>query len=302
MRKSMACWLILFAAWCLANGGEQVDDLESLPPPEVRIERPNAIYGHSFFHLYRKFKAAPSHDLCERLIKALERLLLEEPGGRFAPMPDLGGRMYLLDDSGGPLGTLSELYQFQGRYDEAVVVEIQRSLIMHHDAVLLDSVGRVFPSPYGDPPYRLRSSIDFVKQTLRKGIRVKPIIFVCGWPIRARWKGNEPEDAFVSLNDVAYALGGEKWRDVIHHDWKNWRFTLSLQGKTLSFSAGSQKGVISGKEVQLRHPVKRSFYNLYVPLGDLMRLVGGSLRPPKPDELEVFQRHLPVSLSVIELQ
>jgi hypothetical protein len=39
-----------------------------------------------------------------------------------------------------------------------------------------------------------------------------------------------------------------------------------------------------------------------VPLGDLVRLVGGSLRPPKPGELEVFRRHLPVSLLVIELQ
>jgi hypothetical protein len=114
--------------------------------------------------------------------------------------------------------------------------------------------------------------------------------------------GENPEDALVSLNDFAYALFGERWRERVHHDWKTWRFTLSLQDKTLSFSAGSPKGVVSGKEVQLRHPAKRSFYDLYVPLGDLVRLVGGSLRPPKPGELEVFRRHLPVSLLVIELQ
>jgi hypothetical protein len=300
MRK--ICWLTLLLAvlWCLAIGEEPMDELESMPPPEVRIEKPNAIYGHSFFRAYRKFKASPSQRLCEQLIKALERLLLEEPGGRFAREPLFGAPMYLFDNSGGPLGTLSELYQFQGRYNEAVAVEVQKALVMYHDAVLADSFAPVFPGP--NLLNDLRSAIDFIKRTLERGIQVKPLVFVRGWPIRARWKGNSPDDALISLNDLAYALGHDQWRDIIHHDWKAWRFTLSLQDKTLSFSAGSPKGVVSGKEVQLRHPVERSFYDLYVPLGDLVRLVGGSLRPPKPGELEVFRRHLPVSLLVIELQ
>lgn len=88
--------------------------------------------------------------------------------------------------------------------------------------------------------------------------------------------------------------------DLALHPFFAGQNSYSLQDKTLTFSAGSPKGVVSGKEVQLRHPVERSFYDLYVPLGDLVRLVGGSLRPPKPGELEVFRRHLPVSLLVIE--
>jgi hypothetical protein len=159
------------------------------------------------------------------------------------------------------------------------------------------------PDPFrGDPPAAIVWLAKNIQEMQGKGARFSPLIFLHGWCLRVRWGGENPEDALVSLNDFAYALFGERWRERVHHDWKTWRFTLSLQDKTLSFSAGSPKGVVSGKEVQLRHPVKRSFYNLYVPLGDLVRLVGGSLRPPKPGELEVFRRHLPVSLLVIELQ
>lgn len=299
MRK--ICWLTLLLAvlWCLAIGEEPMDDLESMPPPEVRIEKPNAIYGHSFFRAYRKFKAIPSQRLCEQLIKALERLLLEEPGGRFAREPLFRAPMYLFDNWGGPLGILSELYQFQGRYDEAITVEVQRALVMYHDAVLADSFAPVFPGP--NLLNYLPSATHFIKRTLGRGIQVKPIIFIRGWPVRARWKGDELEDALVSLNDVAYALGGENWRDIIQHDWKNWRFTLSAKGKTVTFTFGSQKAFVAGKEALLRHKVERSYYDLYVPLIDFVKLIGGNIRPPKPDELQPLQRHLPVQIWVVDL-
>lgn len=133
-----------------------------------------------------------------------------------------------------------------------------------------------------------------------KGAQFSPLIFVNGWCVRARWKGNDPNDALISLNDLAYALGGEKWRDIIQRDWKAWRFNLSIKGKTLTFTANSQKAKIESKEVSLSHRVERSFYDLYVPLGDLVKALGGTLCPPKADELSVFQRHLPVTILVMD--
>lgn len=305
-------WFVIGCAitFCIAQD-------ELVPPPEVRIEKPNAIYGRQFFHLYREFKASPSPALCQKLIVALERLLLEEPSGRFALAPrfleSVAKRIYDLDSSGGPLGTLSELYQYQGRYDEALALEVQKSLVMHEDGLRMVLAGlHVNPDPMrADPPPALILTIEAAKKILAKKPNVHSPIFIHGWCVRVKWKGDNPNDALVSLNDVAYAFDRDPVADVfgakplpsgLKRDWQAGRFTLSLKNTTLVFQAGLKKALVDGKEVALRRQVERAPYDLYVPLGDLLKSLGGAVRPPQKDELKDFQKHFPVSLLVVDLK
>jgi hypothetical protein len=48
--------------------------------------------------------------------------------------------------------------------------------------------------------------------------------------------------------------------------------------------------------------VERTPYDLYVPLGDLLKSLGGTVRPPHKEELKDFQKHFPVSLLVVDLK
>jgi hypothetical protein len=278
-----------------------------IPPPEERLSYDEARRLHNLFLRFLSNRSWQDIPLPEEYIRLLERLLLDFPDERYLLERGLGLGERI--ERGYVRTWLAYAYRLRGEWDEYLALSVQDFMIdwlenLEKKAGLRYGIPMfTSPDPFrGEPPAAIVWLAKNIQEMQGKGARFSPLIFLHGWCLRVRWGGENPEDALVSLNDFAYALFGERWRERVHHDWKTWRFTLSLQDKTLSFSAGSPKGVVSGKEVQLRHPVKRSFYDLYVPLGDLVRLVGGSLRPPKPGELEVFRRHLPVSLLVIELQ
>lgn len=247
------------------------------------------------------------HPLPEAYIRCLERILLDFPDERFVFVPKgLGMRERV--EYGGCRAALAVSYQAQGKWDEALSLEVQDLLIGWIENIekksgfLYGFPAFPFPDPFrGDPPAAVLNLAKHIEEMQEKGAQFSPLIFVHGWCLRARWKGKDPKDALISLNDFAYALGREKWREIIQRDWKGWRFTLSVKGKTVSFTAESKKADIDGKEVTLTHQVERSFYDLYVPLGDLLKALGGVIRSPKADELAVFQRHLPVSLLVVDL-
>lgn len=300
-------WMVTLFALTQVQGIMVVRAEVKIPPPEERLSYDEARRLHNLFLRFLSNRSWQEIPLPEEYIRLLERLLLDFPDERYLLERGLGLGERI--ERGYVRSWLAYAYRLRGEWDEYLALSVQDLMIdwlenLEKKAGLRYGIPMfTSPDPFqGDPPAAIVRLAKNIREMQGKGARFSPLIFLHGWCLRVRWKGKNPEDALVSLNDFAYALFGERWRERVHHDWKTWRFTLSLQDKTLSFSAGSPKGIVSGKEVQLRHPVKRSFYDLYVPLGDLMRLVGGSLRPPKPDELEVFQRHLPVSLLVIELQ
>jgi hypothetical protein len=303
-------WMVTLFALIQVQGIMVIRAEVKIPPPEKRLSYDEARRLHRLFEdfLRRHFPSEgpwQNITLPEEYIRLLERLLLDFPNERYLLERGLGLGERI--ERGYVHSWLAYAYRVRSEWDKYLALAIQDLLIgwlenLESKAGLKYGFPAFpFPDPFrGDPPAAIVWLAQNIQEAQRKGVRFSPLIFLRGWCLRVKWKGENPEDALVSLNDFAYALFGERWRERVHHDWKTWRFTLSLQDKTLTFSAGSPKGVVSGKEVQLRHPVERSFYDLYVPLGDLVRLVGGSLRPPKPGELEVFRRHLPVSLLVIE--
>jgi hypothetical protein len=160
-----------------------------------------------------------------------------------------------------------------------------------------------------DPPPALILTIEAVKKILAKKPNVHSPIFVHGWCVRAKWKGDNPNDALVSLNDFAYAWQRDPLAEAFNvdtpkalkRDWQAGRFTLSLKNKTLVFQAGLKTALVDGKEVALSDQVERAPYDLYVPLGDLLKHLGGSVRAPQKDEMKDFQKHFPVSLLVVNL-
>ena len=303
MQRSI--WVLLLIAWGIVASAMQGEEL--VPPVTLKPSHPNYWYGHKIWPIYRQFKETKSLALCNRLIDALETLLANFPDARFVPPPYLvrAKSFYMLDDAGGPLGMLAELYHFQGRYEEALIFQLRKSLVMMEDIAMMIASGLgIFPNSLkSDPPFifELKPSIEYAQQLLSQKVKVHPVLFACGWPLRVKWKGNNPNDALVSLNDIAYALGKGNWQDILQRDYKSWRFTLSVKGKTITFTDKSQKAVIEGKEATLRYPVERSYYDLYVPLIDLVKLIGGNLRPPKPDELQPLRRYLPVQIWVVDL-
>ncbi len=234
---------------------------------------------------------------------ALERILLDFPDGRVILMEGFGLPKPLTLQRAGIREGLSACYFAEGKWDEALALAVQ-GLLLDWDNYFLLKLHNIhpFPDPFrGDPPAAVLDFVKRIKEMQRKGARFSPLIFVRGWCLRARWKGDDPKDALVSLNDFAYALGYDQWREIIQRDWKEWRFTFSIKGKTISFTAGSKKANINGKEFILTHQIERSFYDLYVPLGDLVKALDGTIRSPKADELPVLQHHLPVPLLVVDL-
>jgi hypothetical protein len=289
---------------------------ELVPPPHVRIEKPNAIYLNKISPLYRQFKISPSPILAQKIVTALERLLLDNPTARFvfATNPT-GGEpfqpIYAVDNHGGPLSMLSALYQYQGRYDEALAIEVRKALVIMQDVQIADSFATTTSGGGGNLPRELIDVIEVAEKMLAQKRNIHPLVFVNGWCVRTRWKGNNPNDALVSLNDVAYAfhrepfittLGDEKAQSVIRRDWRAPRFSLSLKDRTLVFQANLKKALVDGKEVALSRQVERAPFDLYVPLGDLLKSLGGTVRPPQKDELKDFQKYFPVSLLVVDLK
>jgi len=298
-------WMVTLFALTQVQGIMVVRAEVKIPPPEERLSYDEARRLHNLFLRFLSNRSWQDIPLPEEYIRLLERLLLDFPDERYLLERGLGLGERI--ERGYVRTWLAYAYRLRGEWDEYLALSVQDFMIdwlenLEKKAGLRYGIPMfTSPDPFrGDPPAAIVWLAKNIQEMQGKGARFSPLIFLHGWCLRVKWKGENPEDALVSLNDFAYALFGERWRERVHHDWKTWRFTLSLQDKTLTFSAGSPKGVVSGKEVQLRHPVERSFYDLYVPLGDLVRLVGGSLRPPKPGELEVFRCYLPVLLLVIE--
>lgn len=299
----LLCWAMV---WVSTKIVAQDAILGGITPDEATP--PNYWYGHKIGPIYRQFKKNPSPLLCNRLIEALETLLAKFPDGRFAAPPYLVEKrlgvksFYMIDDAGGPLGMLSKLYQYQGKCEEALTIEIRKALVMmEDDAMMLASGLNPFPYPFGDSPNSLRPTIEFTRQVLAKKPQIHPLIFVNGWCVRTKWKGSKTENVLISLNDFAYTIGRERWGEILRRDWKAWRFTISVKGKTISFSAGSRQVTVNGKETIFSRSAERYFYDLYVPLRDLVKVLGGTVRSPKADELTVLQRHLPVPSLVVDL-
>ncbi len=302
-------WLWIVTVFVVAQGWCIEEPLIQVPPPEKRLSMDEAkeLY-HSFELFLSRYPQKVRLPLPAIYIRCLERILLDFPDERFLFRPR-GLGLPAVVERGYARSWLAASYKAQGKWDEFLALTIQDFVIRWLENLEAKAGLKYgfpvfpFPDPFrGDPPAAIVQLARNIKEMQEKGAQFSPLIFLNGWCLRARWKGNDPEDALVSLNDFAYALFGERWREKLHHDWQTWRFTLSIQDKTISFSAGSQKAIVSGKEVKLRHPVERSFYDLYVPLGDLVKVVGGSIRSPKPEELQIFRHHLPVPLLVIELQ
>lgn len=300
-------WLLIVTVFILAYGWDTDEVTLQIPPPEKKLSMGAAkdLY-HSFELFISRYLQKMPLPLPDDWVRCLERILLDFPDERFLHRPKGLGlperieRAYVRS-------WLAASYKAEGRWDEALSLWMQDFFIGWIEN-LEKKVGLLygfpafpFPDPFRDPEKAIESFANFVRKMQKEGGRFPPLIFVRGWPIRARWKGNSLDDALISLNDFAYALGGENWRDVIQHDWKNWRFTLSVKGKTVTFAFGSQKALVAGKESLLRHKVERSYYDLYVPLIDLVKLIGGNLRPPKPDELQPLRRYLPVQIWVVDL-
>jgi len=281
-----------------------------LPPPDkpLSVKEATKIYQSThMFYSIRHSQGLPLYPLPEVYIQCFERILLDFPDEKFVFVPKgLGMRERV--EYGGCRAALAASHWAQGKWNEALALEVQDLFIRWVENLEMKS-GLLygfplypFPDPFrSDPPAAVLRIADIVKEKQGKGAKFSPLLFIRSWCLRARWKGSDPNDALVSFNDLAYALGNDRWQEIIQRDWKAWRFTISVKGKTITFAAGSQKAVIEGKEVTLRYPVERSFYDLYVPLGDLVKALGGAVRPPKPEELTVFQRHLPVSLLVVDL-
>ncbi|MER3501854.1 MAG: hypothetical protein IMHGJWDQ_001698 [Candidatus Fervidibacter sp.] len=301
-------WLWTAMVFVTAQGRCAEEPLFQIPPPENQLSMDEAkdLY-HSFELFVSHYPQRDPLPLPIAYVRLLERILLDFPDERFLFRPR-GLGLPARVERGYARAWLAASYQAQGKWDETLALRVQDFFIRWIESIEKKS-GLLygfpaFPSldPFrGDPPAAVLHLAKRIKEMQEKDTWFSPLIFVRGWCLRARWKGKELKDALIPLNDFAYALGGEKWRDIISHDWKAWCFTISVKGKTVSFQAGSKKAKVNGKEVTLTHPAERSFYDLYVPLVDLVRALGGVIRPPKADELVVFQRHLPVSLLVVDL-
>lgn len=287
--------LFMACAALFGSAGAALADspaLDFLPPPDQRIEFPNEIYGRKSLALKREFDEKRSPAACEALIVILERLLVEDPASRFwragpIPVPVAGGRACGLDNWGGPLGLLSNLYAFQGKCYEASVMAVRRILVSAEDLARFGAKA--------SEPFRTwlfvdeASSSELFRQldqeAIRKGAKLHPLLFLNGWAMRARWKGKEVQQALVSLTDVAYALGRDHWRELLQQDWKAWVFTLTFKGRTYRFQGGSKKATAQGRALQLSRAVERSFYDLYVPVFDLARFLAATFRDPRDSDL-----------------
>lgn len=304
----MMRWLLFAMTVVVISGCCLAEPEVYAPPPDKQLNMDEAkeLYD-SFIHFITRYPDGVPLPLPRVLIEVLERLLLDFPDERFYRIPKglgLPERVECAYVRSWLIGS----YRAEGKVYESLILNIQDILIgwiedkKRKSGLLYGFPAFPFPDPFqGDPPRIVLHLAEYIKDIKAKGVQISPVIFANCWPLRARWKGDDPEDALVSFNDLAYALGGDKWREIIQRDWKLWHFTISIKGKTLTFAAESQKAVVSGKEIQIRHKVERSFYDLYVPLGDLVRALGGTIRPPKPDELQPFQDHLPISLLVVDL-
>ena len=298
----LALTIVVTFGWC-AN---QKDVLVPPPDRQLSVEEAKRLYN-SFVSFLGRYPYGVPLPLPREWIEVLERLLMDFPDERFyyiprgLGLPERVERAYVRS-------WLSASYRAEGKVYESVVLDIQDFLIgwidyeMMKSGLLYGYPSFPYPDPFrGDPPTAVLRLAEHIKNIQVKGVQLSPVVFANSWPLRVRWKGNDINDALISLNDLAYGLGKERWREILQRDYKAWRFVLSVKGKTITFTKGGRKAVIEGKEVILRYPVERSFYDLYVPLDDLVKVLGGTVRPPKPDELVVFQRYLPVSLLVVDL-
>lgn len=282
-----------------------------LPSPEKALSIKEATMLYQSVQKFvsdRYSQGLSPYPLPEAYIRLLERILLDFPDEKFVFIPKGLGLKERVE-YGSCRAAIAASYWAQGKWSEALALEVQDLLIRWIENLefkagfIYGFPAFPFPNPFREenPPPAVLQLANRIKGMQDKGAQLSPVIFVGGWPLRARWKGDDPTNALVSLNDIAFALGKEKWREIIQRDWKEWRFTLSVKNKTITFKAGSKEAVVSGKKISLRHKVERSFYDLYVPLGDLVKALGGNVRPPKADELNIFQNHLPVPLLVLDL-
>lgn len=301
-------WLWVVTVFIFAQGKCATETYSQIPSPESRLSIHDAMnLYHSFEQFISRHRQGPPLPLPNIYVRCLERILLEFPDERFLHRPKGLGLPERVE-RGYARSWLVASYMAEGKWDDALTLMVQH-LFVHWVENLEMKSGLLYgfpvypyPDPFqGDPPRVVLKLAKEIKEMQEKGAKFSPLLFIRSWCLRARWKGSDPNDALVSFNDLAYALGNDRWQEIIQRDWKAWRFTISVKGKTITFAAESQKAVIEGKEVTLRYPVERSFYDLYVPLSDLVKILGGTVRPPKPEELTVFQRHLPVSLLVVDL-
>lgn len=278
-----------------------------VPPPDKQLSMDEARQLYNSFILFLdRYPKGPSLPLPTVWIKVLERLLSDFPDERFLHTKGLGLPERV--ERAKVRFWLATSYLAEGKVYEGVVLRVQDLLLdwaeyeMKKSGFLYGFPMSPFPDPFrGDPPRAVVDLAKYVEELLKKSPPTPPLIFVRGWCVRARWEGEDSHDALVSLNELAYALNQENWRKIIERDWKAWRFTVKLKDKTLTFTADSLKASVSGEEIQLRRKVERFHYDLYVPLGDLVKAVGGKVRPPEADELTVFQKHFPVPILVVDL-
>lgn len=310
LTRTMLTIMVLISVLGQMNANQEKTLQIHLPSPDnpLSIKDATALYQSATLYISTCFrKGVPPYPLPEIYVRLHERILLDFPDEKFVFVPE-GLGMKERVEYGACRAALAVSYSLQGKWSEAIALMAQNLLIRwienqeRKTGLLYGFPAFPFPDPFeDDPPAAVLGLAKNIEEIQKKGARFSPLIFVHGWTVRARWKDKNPDDALVSLNDIAYGLGQDRWRDFIQHDWKNFRFTLSVKGTTVTFFAESRKALVSGKGVSLRHKVERSYYDLYVPLGDLVKMLGGTVRPPKPDELQVFQRHLPMPILVVDL-
>jgi hypothetical protein len=189
-----------------------------IPPPEERLSYDEARRLHNLFLRFLSNRSWQDIPLPEEYIRLLERLLLDFPDERYLLERGLGlgeriERRYVRT-------WLAYAYRLRGEWDEYLALSVQDFMIdwlenLEKKAGLRYGIPMfTSPDPFrGDPPAAIVWLAKNIQEMQGKGARFSPLIFLHGWCLRVRWGGENPEDALVSLNDFAYALFGERWRE-----------------------------------------------------------------------------------------